>query len=318
MILTDKTRLVMNIQQLEYIVALDKHRHFQRAAEACGVSQPTLSSLVQKLEEELDLTLFDRKSHPICPTDSGRAVIDQARVILYNIAQLKEMTRSEKEMESGMVRIGVIPTVAPYVLPRLFKQMQKASPQIELRAFELRTAVIIEQLRKADLDMAILATPLEQPNFLEIPLYYEKFAAYVSPNEDLYQKEEIAACDMPTEHLWVLKEGHCMRNQVFNFCQTKSAYSTTYEAGSIDTLIKIVDENGGYTVIPELHLPLLHDGQQKHVRQLAAPTPVREISLVIREDYVRERLINAVADAVKAIIPDEMLDARLKKFAIKL
>ena len=109
-----------------------------------------------------------------------------------------------------------------------------------------------------------------------------------------------------------------MRNQVFNFCQTKSAYSTSYEAGSIDTLIKIVDENGGYTVIPELHLPLLHDGQQQHVRLLAAPTPVREISLVIRQDYVRERLINAVADAVKAIIPDEMLDARLKKFAIKL
>ena len=308
----------MNIQQLEYIVALDKHRHFQRAAEACGVSQPTLSALVQKLEEELDLTLFDRKSHPISTTDSGRAVVDQARVILYNIAQLREMTRSEKEMESGMVRIGIIPTVAPYVLPRLFKQMQQASPQVELRAYELRTAVIIEQLRKAELDMAILATPLEQPDFLEIPLYYEKFAAYISPTEELYQKEEIAASDMPTEHLWVLKEGHCMRNQVFNFCQTKSAYTTSYEAGSIDTLIKIVDENGGYTVIPELHLPLLHDKQQCRVRQLVSPTPVREISLVIRQDYVRERLINAVADAVKAFIPDEMLDARLKKFAIKL
>ena len=267
---------------------------------------------------ELDLILFDRKSHPITPTDSGRAVIDQARVIIYNVAQLRELTRSEKEQESGIVRIGVIPTVAPYVLPRLFKQMQKDSPQIELKAFELRTAVIIEQLRKAELDMAILATPLEQPDFLEIPLYYEKFAAYVSPNEELYKKEEIVAHEMPTEHLWVLKEGHCMRNQVFNFCQTKSAYSTSYEAGSIDTLIKIVDENGGYTVIPELHLPLLHDRQQKHVKQLAAPTPVREISLVIRQDYVRERLINAVADAVKAIIPEGMLDARLKKFAIKL
>ena len=308
----------MNIQQLEYIVALDKHRHFLRAAESCGVSQPTLSALVQKLEEELDLTLVDRKSHPICPTDSGRAVIDQARIILYHIAQLREMTRSEKDLASGVVRVGVIPTVAPYVLPRLFKQMQQDSPQVELKAYELRTAVIIEQLRKAELDMAILATPLEQPDFLEIPLYYEKFAAYISPEEELYKKDEIAACDMPTENLWVLKEGHCMRNQVFNFCQTKSAYSTSYEAGSIDTLIKIVDENGGYTVIPELHLPLLHDGQQKHVRQLAAPTPVREISLVIRQDYVRERLVNAVADAVKAIIPDEMLDTRLKKFAIRL
>ena len=166
--------------------------------------------------------------------------------------------------------------------------------------------------------MAILATPIEQTDFLEIPLYYEKFAAYVSPTEELYGEREIVANEMPTEHLWVLKEGHCMRNQVFNFCQTQSAYSTTYEAGSIDTLIKIVDENGGYTVIPELHLPLLHEKQQQHVRYLSAPTPVREISLVIRQDYVRERLVNAVADAVKAIIPDEMLDARLKKFAIRL
>ena len=308
----------MNLQQLEYIVALDKYRPFQRAAESCGVSQPTLSALVQKLEEELDLTLFDRKSHPICATDSGRAVVDQARVILYNIAQLKEMTRSEKEMESGTVRIGVIPTVAPYILPRLFKQIRKDSPQIELRAFELRTAVIIDQLRKAELDMAILATPLSQPDFLEIPLYYEQFVAYVSPDENLYRKKEIIASEMPTEHLWVLKEGHCMRNQVFNFCQTQSAYSTSYEAGSIDTLIKIVDENGGYTVIPELHLPLLHGSQCEHVRVLSSPTPVREISLVIRQDYVRERLVNAIADAVKTIIPDEMLDARLKKFAIKL
>lgn len=228
------------------------------------------------------------------------------------------MTLKEKEMDSGSIRIGVIPTVAPYILPRLFKQMQQMFPQIELRAFELRTSVIIEQLRKAELDMAILATPLEQPDFLEIPLYYEKFAAYVAPTEEIYEKETIAAHEMPTEHLWVLKEGHCMRNQVFNFCQTQSAYSTSYEAGSIDTLIKIVDENGGYTVIPELHLPLLHDSQQCHVRQLSAPTPVREISLVIRQDYVRERLVNSVADAVKAIIPEGMLDARLKKFAIKL
>ena len=308
----------MNLQQLEYIVALDKYRHFQRAAESCGVSQPTLSALIQKLEEELDLTLFDRKSHPISTTDSGRAVIDQARVVLYHVAQLKEMTTKEKEMSTGTIRIGIIPTVAPNILPRLFKQMQQMFPQIELKAFELRTSVIIEQLRKAELDMAILATPLEQPDFLEIPLYYEKFAAYVSPSEKIYKKEEIAAHEMPTEHLWVLKEGHCMRNQVFNFCQTKSAYSTSYEAGSIDTLIKIVDENGGYTVIPELHLPLLHEAQQQHVRQLASPTPVREISLVIRQDYVRERLVNSVADAVKAIIPENMLDARLKKFAIKL
>ena len=257
----------MNLQQLEYIVALDKHRHFQRAAEACGVSQPTLSALIQKLEEELDLTLFDRKSHPISTTESGRAVVDQARVVLYHIAQLKEMTRSEKELDRGTIRIGVIPTVAPYILPRLFKQMQQMFPQIELHAFELRTAVIIEQLRKAELDMAILATPLEQPDFLEIPLYYEKFLAYISPQESIYQEKEIAASQMPTKHLWVLKEGHCMRNQIFNFCEEPSDYNGFYEAGSITTLVNIVDENGGYTIIPELHRQLLHRAEARHHRE---------------------------------------------------
>ena len=308
----------MNIQQLEYIVSLDKYRHFVRAAEACGVSQPTLSSLINKLEEELDVKVFDRMAHPVKPTVIGEQIINQAKVILYNVSQLKEMAVNEKCSTKGLVNIGVIPTVAPYILPRLFSFMHEKTSGIELRVGEMRTSVIVDKLKKAELDMAILATPLEEDDLLEIPLYYEKFIAYVSPTEDLYACDEMDSKNMPADRLWVLQEGHCMRSQVFNFCHLQNAFSTIYEAGSIDTLVRIVDANGGYTVIPELHVPLLTDVQRKNLRPFVAPVPVREISLVIRNDYVRERLINELVKAVKAVIPDDMIDARLKKFAVKL
>jgi LysR family hydrogen peroxide-inducible transcriptional activator len=308
----------MNLQQIEYIVALDTHRHFVKAAQSCGVSQPTLSTLINKLEEELDTTIFDRSAHPIRPTAIGEQIINQARVVLYNISQLKELSLSEREQNSGKLRLGVIPTVAPYILPGLFQEMHSTQPQIELQVSEQQTHIIIEQIRKAELDMAILATPLGHDDILEIPLYYEKFLAYISPEEPIYKEEEIIASQMPTKHLWVLKEGHCMRNQIFNFCEGQSDYNGFYEAGSITTLVNIVDTNGGYTIIPELHRNLLHREQQSNVREFVQPAPVREISLIIRRDYVRQRMINSLVDAVKNVIPDSMIDARLKKFAVKL
>lgn len=308
----------MNIQQLEYIVALDKYRHFVKAAESCNVSQPTLSLLIRKLEEELDVVIFDRNTHPVSTTALGQKIINQAKVALFNIAQLRELATSEKSTCTGKVHIGIIPTVAPYVLPQMFRHINEKGTQLELKVSEMRTSVILDKLQKAEIDMAILATPLDKDGLLEIPLYYEKFVAYVSPKETLYSEEDIDSQKMPTEHLWVLQEGHCMRNQVFNFCQMRSSYSTVYEAGSIETLVKIVDTNGGYTVIPELHVPLLNEKQRENVRNFTHPAPVREISLIIRSDYVRERVVNEIINAVKTVIPYEMLDSRLKKFAVRL
>ena len=276
----------MNLQQMEYIVALDTHRHFVKAAQSCGVSQPTLSTLINKLEEELDTVIFDRSAHPIRPTAIGEQIINQARVVLYNLSQLKELTLSERELNTGRLRLGVIPTVAPYILPKLFQEMRTSQPQIELQVSEQQTHIIVEQLRKAE--------------------------------ESLYKETEIIASQMPTQHLWVLKEGHCMRNQIFNFCEGPSDYNGFYEAGSITTLVNIVDANGGYTIIPELHSALLHREQLENVREFAQPAPVREISLIIRRDYVRQRMINSLVDAVKQVIPETMIDARLKKFAVKL
>ncbi|MEG0725928.1 MAG: LysR substrate-binding domain-containing protein, partial [Mucinivorans sp.] len=272
----------MTIQQLEYVVAVDKYRHFVRAAEACGVTQSTLSAMIMKLETELGLTIFDRNSHPVAVTRAGMAVVDQARVVLFNAQQLREMVLSDKQLTSGELSLAIIPTVAPYILPRLFKELSHANSEVRLRVYEMRTEHIIDKLEKAEIDMAILATPLLRESLLEVPLYYEKFVAYVSPSEPLFAQPEIQARQMPSQHLWVLQEGHCLRNQVFNFCEHRSEYSTMYEAGSIDTLVKIVDENGGYTVIPELHIPLLDVAQQAQIRRFVAPEPVREISLVFR------------------------------------
>ena len=308
----------MTLQQLEYVLALDKTRHFVRAAELCGVTQPTLSAMVQKLEDEMDCRIFDRSRQPIEPTEIGKQIIKQAQVIIYHVNQLKESVRNEKETLSGVLNLAIIPTIAPYLLPQFIASFRNLYPNISLKVSEMHTSTIIEKLRIAEIDMAILSTPLDDPKILEVPLYYEKFVAYISPLEPIYERTELSASDMPLDRLWVLEEGHCLRNQVFNFCNEKPHQDSTYEAGSIDTLVKIVDMNGGYTVIPELHIELLSEKQKLNLREIVKPEATREISVVIRHDFVREGMLNAVAECIKKIIPAHMLDARLKKFAIKL
>lgn len=308
----------MTLQQLEYVLALDKTRHFVRAAELCGVTQPTLSAMVQKLEDELDCKIFDRSRNPIESTEIGKQIIRQAQEIIIQANQLKETVQAEKALLSGTLNLAIIPTIAPYLLPQFIASFKKSYPQISLKVSEMHTSTIIEKLRVAEIDMAILSTPLEDSKILEVPLYYEKFAAYISPNEAIYERAELSANDMPLEQLWVLEEGHCLRNQVFNFCTEKVQHTSTYEAGSIDTLVKIVDVNGGYTVIPELHIELLSEKQKLNLRNIVNPEANREISVVIRHDFVREGMLNAVAECIKQIIPAHMLDARLKKFAIRL
>lgn len=308
----------MTFQQLEYIVALSKTKHFVNAAEMCGVTQPTLSMMVQKLEDELDVKIFDRSKHPIEITKIGKKIIEQAQTTLSQLNRINELVAAEKGDVSGNINIAIIPTVAPYLLPKFFSEFKSAHQELSFKMSEMRTDTIEKKLLLGEIDMGILSTPLMNPNILEIPLYYEKFIAYISPEDRLYQKNELVSGELPVEHLWVLEEGHCLRNQVFNFCMKDMDVSYTYEAGSIETLIKIVDKNGGYTVIPELHLEFLTDEQKKNVRKLVDPEPVREISLVIQQNFIREGQLNAVADIIKKIIPKEMLDGRLKKFAIRI
>lgn len=308
----------MTLQQMEYIVAVDKYRHFVKAAEACNVTQSTLSSLVQKLEYELDVTIFDRGSHPIKPTTIGEEIINQAKRLLFNAAQVKELVAVRKGESVGKVSLGVISTVAPYLLPKMFKYLSANNPDIHLDVNESSVPSLISQLECGDIDVALLATPVSNSELLEIPIYQERLLAYVSPNASIYNEKELLTGRLPVDDVWVLREGYCPNRGIFPFCNGSSSHSAIYEAGSVETLIKIVDENGGYAIIPELHVPLLSESQRANVRVLVNPEPMREIAFVVHRNFVRERLLNILADAIKSIVPQSMVNQRIMKFPITL
>lgn len=308
----------MTLQQLEYIVAVEKYRQFVRAAAACGVTQSTLSALVQKLEQELDVVIFDRNAHPVCPTPLGLNVLEQARRVLAAAEQLRENVRTMKGDRGGRVKLGVASTIAPYVLPSLFEYNREHHPEVQILAEEGRLPILEQKLEQGEIEVALTATPLRHPSFLEIPIYHEPFVAYVSPTNALYEEEWVDAKEMPQNNLWVLREAYCPKQSTFAFCHRKVDESSYYEAGSVETLIRIVDLNGGYAVIPELHIPLLTEEQQKNIRRFGGEEPKREVSLVIQEHFVREGMLNVLADALKHIIPQEMLVEKIKRYAIKL
>lgn len=308
----------MTLQQMEYIVAVDKYRHFAKAAESCGITQSTLSSMIQKLEYELDVTIFDRSSHPVKPTELGQEVISQAKVLLFNASQIEELVASHKGKSVGKVRLGIAPTIAPYILPKMLKYLSENHPDIQLFVEESRVSVIVGKLERAELDLALLATPMDNPELLEVPVYNERFVAYVSPKEEVYGSKDIETYQLPVHNVWMLREGYCPNRGIFPFCHTQHDKPAVYEAGSIETLVKIVDENGGYTIIPELHVPLLRKCQQSHIHHLHNPEPSREVAFVVRRDFVRERILNILADAIKAIVPSRMVLDNIKKFPIKL
>lgn len=308
----------MNIQQLEYIVAVDQYRHFAKAAKHCGVSQPTLSMMIQKLEDELGVEIFDRSKSPVGLNRVGEMIVNQARVVLYNIKQLRDTAASTRESILGDLEMSIIPTVAPYLLPKLFNEFRRTLPSLRCRVSEMKTSVIIDKLKNAEIELAIVATPLSDPEILEVPLYYERFLAYISPGDELYSSESVDASQLNYDRMWILEEGHCFRDQIFNICQKNLNSFQQYEAGSIETLINVVDENGGFTIFPELHLPSLSPAQQKNVRPFSGEEPRREISLVFRQDFVKETLLNVIVSSIKSIIPQSMLDPRLSKMRVKL
>ena len=303
----------MTIQQLEYICALAKHRHFVKAAAACNVTQPTLSMMIQKLEDELGVIIFNRGNHPITITSIGEKIIAQGRTTLNELHRITELADSETKQVAGDLRIGVIPTVAPYLVPKFIMQFRSSYPQVSLSVKEMTTTSIITHLLQSDLDMAILATPLDYEDILEIPLYYEKFVAYFSAS--YFDKDMPLRATTTLEHYLGIKRG-MFGYSVFIFVYNIIKIRNT--SGSIDTLVKIVDKNGGYSVIPELHIEFLNEEQRMHVRTIDNPPAVREISIVIKKNYAREGMINAVVNIVKQVIPPHMIDNRLKKFAVKL
>lgn len=300
----------MTIVQLEYIVAVDTYRHFAKAAEHCFVTQPSLSAQIQKLEEELGVKIFDRTKQPVLPTEPGVQLIEQARKILAESAVFKEMVDSKKNALTGELKIGIIPTLAPYLLPLFIQSFAKKNPFVKLIINELTTETLITRLREGRIDVGLLITPLNEKGIKEDVLFYEEMVAYISKKNAAYKKTYVLPADIDPEKLWLLEEGHCFRSQIVNLCelrrQTKEGSLFEYEAGSLETLRRMVEINDGITILPELATLDLDEEQQKSVRHFGAPTPVREVSMITHRDFVKKRLVEALKTAIVASIPEKV------------
>ena len=309
----------MTFQQLEYIVAVDEHRHFVNAATACGVTQSTLSSTIAKLEQEVDVIIFDRSKHPIEPTTLGKKLISQARVILHNSQQLRDMVQSEKDSDRGSLFIGIIPSISPYLYPFMARQMKELYPNVTTTVTEDYAPVLIEKLQRAELDMVLVSNvDIQDTNLLEIELYNERFMLYASQASPLWQREWVRPEDLMGSDMWALRAFHDHYQQLSSYVHRENFHTTTFDHGSLSTLIQLVDTNGGCTLIPELFRLALTPEQQRNLRPIQGPRFFRTISLVIRRDYMRERMLNIIADVVKRIVPAEMLTTRISKYKIQL
>ena len=300
----------MNIQQLEYIIAVDSCRHFVKASEKCYVTQATLSMMIKKLEEELNVKIFDRSRQPVVPTEIGNKIIAQAKIILQESNRLKEIVQEEQGELNGELRIGIIPTLAPYLLPLFMNSFLKKYPLVRLRISELTTDDIVHKLEQHDLDAGLLSTPLNLSSLTEQTLFYEEFVVFASSKEKILQKKYVLANDIDINRLCLLEEGHCLRSQVFNLCELrdkkKELNQLDFATGSIETLKKIVEVNQGITILPMLALKDMSAKQKNNIRYFKAPVPVREIGLVTYRYFVKEKLIESLKEEILDHIPSEM------------
>ncbi|MBW0163017.1 MAG: LysR family transcriptional regulator [Sediminibacterium sp. Gen4] len=305
----------MTLTQLEYMVAVDTYRHFVLAAEKCFVTQPTLSMQLQKLEEELGVKLFDRTKQPVIPTEIGTRIIAQARVVLREAERIQQMINSEKNVMTGELRIGIIPTLAPYVLPTLFKQIRTKYPQLELVIKETITEEVLHELKNNRLDCGLVVTPLKDASIKEDVLFYEELFVYVSRKNALYDKKYVLPDDINPDQLWLLEEGHCFRSQVLNLCELRKSADLhfKYATGNIETLKRMVDKSDGLTILPELAVMEFNKNQMKLVKRLKDPAPAREVSLVTHRDHIKTKLIQTLKDEILEMVPKQMRQLRNKK-----
>ena len=305
----------MTLTQLEYIVALDTHRHFVLASEKCFVTQPTLSMQVQKQEEELGVKIFDRTKQPVMPTAMGERIIAQARLVLREAGRIQQLIDEEKDVMTGELRVGIIPTLAPYLLPPLFKRMREKYPQLNLIIRETITEEIVQELKQNRLDCGLVVTPLKDAAIKESVLFYEELFVYVSRKNALYDKRYVLPSEIDPDKLWLLEEGHCFRSQILNLCELRRSKDDhfRYETGNIETLKRMVDKSDGLTILPELAVMEFNKNQLKLVKQIKEPRPAREVSLVTHRDHLKTKLIETLKAEVLQIVPAPMQQLKNKK-----
>lgn len=298
----------MTIQQLEYIIAVDRFRHFGQAAESCFVTQPTLSAQVGKLEKELDVTLFDRSKMPVIPTESGEILIAQARRIVAESKAMYELVAQMKGDVGGMLKLGIIPTLAPYLLPLFIRSFIEHYPSIKLKVEELVTEEIVKRLKNDELDIGIVVTPLEESGIVEKPIFYEKFYAYLSVNHPHLKKNRLTISDILGEDLWVLQQGHCFRDQVLALCEPSQFQRMNfhYESGSLEGLKNLVNRYHGVTLLPELATLDLNAEEKSRVRPFEGEQPIREVSIVLTRNYLKKRQVELLYHEIANAVPVQM------------
>jgi LysR family hydrogen peroxide-inducible transcriptional activator len=301
---------MISVTQLEYVLAVDRHRNFGRAAKSCFVTQPTLSMQLKKLEEDLGFPIFDRTKKPILPTEGGKAVVAQARVVVDEWHRLSLLgSKGEGRELAGELRIAVIPTLAPYWIPLFLDDFAKAYPKVQLRIDELQTSQIIHALDSDEIDAGLLVTPLGNKSFQETPIFYEPFYLWVRKDHELADRAKVAESDLDGSQIWLLNEGHCFRNQMIQICSLSKKKTilknVIFESGNLETLKRLVEGSGGYTLIPHLALP---EKAPKgiEVKSFRKPVPSREVSLVYRRLQWKTPLIEAFRKVLEKSVPLEL------------
>lgn len=295
----------MTITQLNYVLAVAEHQNFTRAAEKVFVTQPTLSMQIQKLEEELDILIFDRTKKPIELTETGKKIVQQARNIVNESDRIKDIVDQQKGFIGGIFRLGVIPTVMPTLLPMFLNNFIKKYPKVRLKIEELHTEAMLEKLKEGHLDAGIAATPLEEESIREQPLFYEPFVGYIPRGHRLHNKEKIQAGDLDVDDILLLEDGHCFKDGILNICKTSKAMEDDkfqLETGSFETMIKLANEGLGMTLLPFLHTLDIQEREQGNLRMFTEPVPAREVSLIYNKSELKMQIIEALRTTISGVV----------------
>lgn len=307
----------MTITQLEYIIAVNNYKSFSVAANHCFVTQPTLSMQIQKLEEELGVVIFDRSRNPVQTTDIGEQLIRQAKIIIEQRDRFQNIIENVKGEFTGIIRVGIIPTIAPFLLPLFLQSFLDNYPKVELIFDELTTSEIVSGIHKSTLDFGILALPINDSGIIEESLYYEPFVGFIPEKHKLFHKTKLDIDDLHSDDLLLLKEGHCLREQTLKVCKSSEKEwrddhnKILFEFGSLDTLINLVQQNFGMTLLPYLAIRYMKDeAKLKLVREFKAPVPKREIGIVYSKTFIKKNLLKALKEKIISSVPKELKDKK--------
>ena len=295
----------MNIQQIEYVLAVVDMENFSLAADKCHITQSTLSTMIGRFEDEIGIKIFDRKTKPVSITKEGETIIQQLRLISKEVETLHELVQSLKGELSGTLHIGIIPTVAPYILPEFLNDFAEKFPNVLFTVSEMNTHTITDLLQKRELDIGILATPVNQSGLIEIPLYNESFVLYDCSENNTESCASLE--DINFQKFWIMEEEHCLSNQVKSICshddcKDKIGINFNYRAGSIDSLIRFVKTNKGMTMLPYLASLDFTPQEHKKVRYFGSPVPVRTIGLVVYKHFIKKQILHLLQKEIQSKI----------------